>query len=136
MGEETIFDDPNMLYLRSLEARAQEQVMLLGVATNQSQLKTFVENRMMMLLPFHNVLVKLLDRDPHSLEGKELNKIVKECKKKIETNPDDRDSWLLWASAHVYANKMTEAEDVLRKALTHDKNFPDAWFMISALLYG
>lgn len=139
MEEDAFFDDTNILWLRSLEARAQEQVSLgaeLGVATNQYRWKVVLEKRMMMLLPFHNVLIKLFDRDPHSLRGNELNNIAKECKKKIETNPDDRDTWLLWASAHAYANKMTEAEDVVRKALTHDRNFPDTWFMISALLYG
>ncbi|MHA1951009.1 MAG: tetratricopeptide repeat protein [Candidatus Thorarchaeota archaeon] len=139
MEEETFFDDPNILWLRSLEARAQEQVRLgseLEISANQSRWRVISEKRMMMLLPFHNVLIKLFDRDPHSLRGNELNKIAKECKKKIDTNPDDRDTWLLWASAHAYANKMTEAEDVVRKALTLDRNFPYTWFMISALLYG
>jgi len=139
MEEDTFFDDTNILFLRSLEARAQEQVGFrseLGEDANQYRWRAILEQRMMMLLPFHNALFKLLDCDPHSLRGKELNKITKQCKKKIETNPDDRDSWLLWASAQVYANKMIEAEDVLRKALTHDRSFPDAWFMISALLYG
>jgi tetratricopeptide (TPR) repeat protein len=139
MGEETVFNDPNILYPRSLEARAQEQVKLVsehGEAADQYRWRAVLEERMMMLLPFHNVLFKLLDRDPHTLRGKELDKIAKECKKKIETNPDDKDSWLLWASANAYANMMREAEDVLRKALTHDKDFPDAWFMIGALLYG
>ena len=104
MEEDTFFDDTNILFLGSLEARAQEQLTLgseLGEAANQYRWKAVLEERMMMLLPFHNALFKLLDRDPHSLGGKELNKIAKECKKKIETNPDDRDSWLLWASAHV-----------------------------------
>ncbi|MHA1909081.1 MAG: tetratricopeptide repeat protein [Candidatus Thorarchaeota archaeon] len=139
MGEDTFFDDPNILILRSLESRAQEQVGLMpehGGAVNQYRWNPVLEERMMMLLPFHNVLFKLLDRDPHTLRGKELDKITKECKKNIATTPDDRDSWLLWASAHAYANKMTEAEDVLRKALSHDRDFPDAWFMIGALLYG
>ncbi len=139
MEEDTFFDDPNILFLRSLEARAQEQVRLrseLGEAVSQYRWKTVLEERMMMLLPFHNALFRLLDRDPHTLQDKELNKTAKECKKKIETNPDDRDSWLLWASSHAYTNKMNEAEDVLRKALSHDRDFPDAWFMIGALLYG
>ena len=144
------FFNSEVLLAKSLMAKAWEQVeprlrKQRGVPLTQWEsmdefrkyfTRVLIRERMLMLFPFHQKLFELLEQDPITLTHKELKKIAKESKKKVEKTPDDLDSWRLLASTYAFLDAMVESEAVLKIALEHDQSFSDAWYMIGALLYG
>ncbi|MFW9770067.1 MAG: tetratricopeptide repeat protein [Candidatus Thorarchaeota archaeon] len=147
---EDFFRNPEILLVKSLMSKAWQHVeprhrYQVGVPLTSRQMQEVfgryfvrveVRERMLMLLPFNHILFKILNQDPLHLTPKELRKMMKTAKKQTKKNPNDLDSWRLWASTNAFLDEMIESEKVLRKALEYDPSFSDAWWMLGGLLYG